>query len=771
MAAWIVGLARGMSVLGASGLLGLALFEWIQRGAGASAPWSDAPAGTRLSPARIPTLARALALLTLTAGLLWLMAQFQAMGAPPAGPVARGLLTASSFGRQWLVRQALSGLTVLAVFLGGLDGKGPRAAGAVAALAGLLLLSHAFSGHAAADPYPAVPLAAGALHVLAAGVWFGGLLGLATSLASGHDPGTARRFSALAAGAVTALVGTGLYHSALRIADPKAFLGTPYGQILTLKLGFLLSALILAAINRRDVWAGRTGAQLGRRVHRESLLVAAVVVLGGVLASLPPGQRGELTAVRHEVVQTPDGPWQVQLWPSGPGRVMVRVQPAGPAGPTATPRSPGGTSVDLVARFRMQNMAMPPVTLRLRPDSFGGLSGSGSVLSMPGPWEMVIERVTARGAETWARVEFQADPQRQSRPQGLRGLGYTWRRVLPDEILDLYEDGAILWAAGRKGLLVRAGRGDWREVPGLPAPVYHVVRVGGRLLAATAKGLYEQTAEGWRRIELPGQTGAVFSLAASGDRAYALDGQALYRLTRSRSGWDVRRHPIPDHPEPEPVNRVFADPLDPDTIWLARGQSLEESSDGGRTLRRVAPGAPDAPLLDVQAVARDPRRPEALWMAAMVGGVAITGDGGRTWMARNDGLPETSLMALRPGTAPGVWYAGTMFRGVALTEDGGRTWRPIGLSNATVLDIALTPEGEVLAATAGMGVFAGVPEPPGTAPRPLGPAAAALWSGWWLALGWGGLRVLKGSGWSALRPLWIALTLASGAALPLAFAG
>lgn len=787
METWILGLARGLSLLGASGLFGRVLFELVlDKWRGSVGAYPVASTGRRNSVGLGPL---ALSLLALGSGMLWLLVQLRILGAGLFEPVSQALITTASFGRQWLLRQGLAGAAVVTVTIGLWEVLG-RAAGAewwrrasrglaLVASAGLLM-AHVLSGHAVADASPALPVLADSLHLLAAGVWFGGLLGLSAALRVGAPVEVARLLSWLAVAAVAVLMASGLFQAILRIASVSGLRTTPYGQVLLLKLGILAAALSIAARNHHDVRAGRGGIALARRVAWESVFVGAVVILGGVMASLPPGQLGQLFTRQEQTVDTPGGSWKLELWPAGPGKVLLRAYP--PREQFAELLPPGGSAgrrreqTDVRARFVMQDMAMPPSGFPLRPDGTGGLEGAGPVLTMPGTWQVQVYRLTPGGSQVLARASFQAEPQREKQPpQGLKGLGFTWERVLSADVFDLYVDPqGGLWAAGRDGLRWSLDGRVWREVSGLPAPVYRVARLGDRLLAATVRGLYEQGGppvageSRWVRVDLPGQAGAVFGLAGNGTSGYALDPGGLYRIRPSAAGWQVERQVVPDHPEPDPINRLFVDPLDVQHLWVPRHASFQETRDGGRTFQRVRLLAEGTELLDIQAVLRSPYHSNEIWTAAMVGGIAVSFTEGRTWQLRNAGLPDTAIMALVPGNARGTWYAGTMYHGVAVTEDDGRTWRSIGLTNVSVRGLAILKEGAVFVATHGRGVFRGLPEPPQAGPRPLGPVAAAVWAGAWGATVipvFQRMRHRWGLGWAGL---WAVLAVASAAILPVA---
>ncbi|MGW3427334.1 copper resistance CopC/CopD family protein [Streptomyces melanosporofaciens] len=95
------------------------------------------------------------------------------------------------------------------------------------------------------------------IHLIAVGVWLGGLASLAVTLRAGEPIGRAavRRFSRLAFGSVVALVVTGLYQSWRQVGSWGALTDTEYGRWLLVKVGLVAVLLGIAAISRR--WTGR----------------------------------------------------------------------------------------------------------------------------------------------------------------------------------------------------------------------------------------------------------------------------------------------------------------------------------------------------------------------------------------------------------------------------------------------------------------------------------------------------------------------------------
>ncbi|HEY6239967.1 MAG TPA: copper homeostasis membrane protein CopD [Burkholderiales bacterium] len=225
--------------------------------------------------------------LVLVSGALWLLVQAAAMsGAPFADALDRKMLGAvlaeTLFGRVWIAR------LVLAAALGGALFSLRRASRrsetpilvACATLAGSLLASLAWAGHAAAEQGAdrVVHLSADVVHLLAAGAWLGALPALASVLARARHHASEdriefaaqaiRRFSTLGIASVGALVLSGPVNAWYTLGSVPAFLGTDYGRLLSVKLTLFTAMLALAAINRLR-WTPRVS-----RTSRESALVA-----------------------------------------------------------------------------------------------------------------------------------------------------------------------------------------------------------------------------------------------------------------------------------------------------------------------------------------------------------------------------------------------------------------------------------------------------------------------------------------------------------------
>jgi copper transport protein len=126
--------------------------------------------------------------------------------------------------------------------------------------AGMLLVGLSFTpglaGHAGSGDYTGLAIPADAIHVLAMACWFGGLVLLLAVVLVRTDPDELRqgigRYSALALGAIVALVVTGSFQAWRQVGTFTALRDTDYGKLLIAKL-VAFAALIVAAAFSREV--------------------------------------------------------------------------------------------------------------------------------------------------------------------------------------------------------------------------------------------------------------------------------------------------------------------------------------------------------------------------------------------------------------------------------------------------------------------------------------------------------------------------------------
>ena len=218
-----------------------------------------------------------------------------------------GLLEEALFdtrvGQLWVVRLALGILTATAATYAA---QQPRRLaywwwGAAVAVGASLLMTLTQQSHAAAEG-GFLPLAADWLHLMAASLWMGGLLGFLILLlgplrATPIEPRLKLlgrlipRFSKVATTAVMGLILTGLVTVLLHVPSLSALISTPYGRALSIKLWLLIFLLALGAQNLR--LRGRE--PFNSLVRYELALAAAIFVATGFLTTLPPADAEQPT--------------------------------------------------------------------------------------------------------------------------------------------------------------------------------------------------------------------------------------------------------------------------------------------------------------------------------------------------------------------------------------------------------------------------------------------------------------------------------------------
>jgi copper transport protein len=247
-------------------------------------------------------------------------------------------------------------------------------------------VAEAASGHAASlDVVATLTMAA---HILAAGVWVGGLIVLALVL-----PGLERcvvmdslaRFGRLAAAAVAVVVVTGLYSAGRQVASLDSLLTTTYGWSLVAKVALLgatggLGLLGLMAVRRKRPSLLLLGA--------EALAATGVLVAASVLLSSPPARGPQFAPAPPTIAGTTLATGQaddllvdLSATPNRPGQNFVTVTLLDTRRPSpGTPRGvaftfSGGTGT---------------VTARARRLDSNRWQVAGTQLTEPGHWRIAV---------------------------------------------------------------------------------------------------------------------------------------------------------------------------------------------------------------------------------------------------------------------------------------------------------------------------------------------------------------------------------------------
>ncbi len=225
--------------------------------------------------------------------IVWVVLESAALaGADEAFATIPKVLWSTEFGH--LVAWQALALLVAAVALA-------RRFGWLAALpAGMAVALEAGRLHGwAMQPGLSLLLVSEALHLLAAGVWLGGLLPLLI-VVRGVTPTDAaaasRRFSRRATIAVLVLAATALWQGWALSGGWAGLAGTAFGWMELVKLALFLALLACAGFNRFRFTPALAGADpagarraLGRSIAIETALGVLIVFAAAVLTSLPPG--------------------------------------------------------------------------------------------------------------------------------------------------------------------------------------------------------------------------------------------------------------------------------------------------------------------------------------------------------------------------------------------------------------------------------------------------------------------------------------------------
>lgn len=212
------------------------------------------------------------------------------------------VLLDTSFGRVWRWRILVAALFVLVCAIRSVQPSYR------VALSAVLLVSLGWVGHAAAEQGGA---GLGheinqSVHLLAAGIWLGGLVPLAWVVVRARHSADQRwfvllwnalpQFSHMGYAAVVLVALTGIINTILLVGSIDGLTGTPYGRVLLIKIALFLLLVAIAVANRLILvpWIGREQkpsagtAALLWMVAIEQILGLAIIAVASLLGTLPP---------------------------------------------------------------------------------------------------------------------------------------------------------------------------------------------------------------------------------------------------------------------------------------------------------------------------------------------------------------------------------------------------------------------------------------------------------------------------------------------------
>ena len=320
------------------------------------------------------------------------------------------LFRVTAFGRAWLDFELCLALFVTAAAVALRVERPERSRRSLAellALAGSALAAAAallvpgLAGHAAQTAPRGVSLLLDWVHLGAASVWLGGLLGLvvlALTLSADHRRAVlvtaAMRFSPVAIGSVLLLLASGVGASIVHLPLVAALWQTSYGVAIVVKAGLVLAALPVAVLHRR----GRR--PLPAALGTEWLLVAGTVLAAAILSSLPP-PAAALAEESQSLASVGPGEVASTLHVNG-YRLQVIVTPntAIKRNSFALRLTKDGSPVrgaDVKLGFAMLDMQMGDESYQLEETSPGVYTRAAPALVMAGRWALEFT-IAPRGA-------------------------------------------------------------------------------------------------------------------------------------------------------------------------------------------------------------------------------------------------------------------------------------------------------------------------------------------------------------------------------------
>ncbi|MGH3782100.1 MAG: copper resistance protein CopC [Pseudonocardiaceae bacterium] len=314
-----------------------------------------------------------------------------------------------------LLLLALAGgyLVLLCAWLGHLKRRGRACFGAFGvALALGLACTWAAADHAAVGRQPALALPVDVAHLLAMGLWLGGLVTLVVVLQPAGTTNTGAqappehavyRFSSIATGSIVTLIGTGSYQSWRQLGGWAAFGSTDYGRLLLVKLGVFALMGLVALRSRKATREWQTvlwhslplTSTLRRGVLAEAALGAAVLGVTAMLVNAEPGRTATTAppGPAHHVIRYDTG------GRNGQGQLIVDIDPAatGPNTVRITVEDPHGAPHEVPELHSTLNLRqLGPLAVALVHTAPGEYVAQAVQLPYRGTWQL---RVTVRTSD------------------------------------------------------------------------------------------------------------------------------------------------------------------------------------------------------------------------------------------------------------------------------------------------------------------------------------------------------------------------------------
>jgi copper transport protein len=336
--------------------------------------------------------------------LLWIVAALGVAGVVESERAAAGVGWAAVFSTS-LGAVVVERLAALVLIAGGIAATLIARATARRIGIGLAGLGAAASmwvdvaaSHAGAQAPVAVNLVAQWAHVVATGVWIGGLLALILAVrgAPSEVKGQAvRRFSAAAGVAIVVVAVTGTFRAVIEIGSVDKLFSTAFGVLVLVKVALFVVLAGLGAINRfgNVPRAPRVLRGLRRIASTEIVVGAAVVLVAAALVNVAPpvASAALVTSAQPAVLVVSGSDFATTV------KVRLAVSP-GSAGfnefalrltdyDTGATVHASSVQLEFVQPLRPQ-LGQSTLLLKRRPD--GSFAARGGNLAVAGIWEVAV---------------------------------------------------------------------------------------------------------------------------------------------------------------------------------------------------------------------------------------------------------------------------------------------------------------------------------------------------------------------------------------------
>jgi copper transport protein len=293
--------------------------------------------------------------------------------------------------------------------------------------------SFALWGHDTEAPYRWLSVGSDVVHVAAAAVWLGGLVGVSIVLRRrppylvASTVGIVRRFSTVAAVSVAALVVAGTAMAWVETGSWRGLWETAYGRMVLAKVAVTLGVIVLAVLNRYRILPAIAGdlddadpvgpdatvpsdddgartarwRRLRRTVGAEALAIVAVLGITAVLVNTTPARTAPATAsgpVRMTEA-TDEGTVSLEVVPAEVGRNTLHIQYLDDDG------VPYDITTTLAVEFTLPEVGLGPIERQIVKLAPGHFVLEGNELSLPGTWTITLSARTSDFTEE--RTPFQ----------------------------------------------------------------------------------------------------------------------------------------------------------------------------------------------------------------------------------------------------------------------------------------------------------------------------------------------------------------------------